>query len=122
MIRRCTNENTASWRLYGGRGIGVHKPWLESFEAFLAYVGPRPSLEHSIDRFPNQNGNYEPGNVRWATHKEQAENRSTTKLDRWDASLIQHWRSVGFSLKEISEAFGISRGHASRVSLGRARA
>jgi regulator of sirC expression with transglutaminase-like and TPR domain len=48
--------------------------WLNSFEAFLAYIGPRPSPQHSVDRI-NVNGHYEPGNVRWATHSEQAKNR-----------------------------------------------
>lgn len=80
MIDRCTNRNHKGWSNYGGRGIRVCAVWLGNFEAFLADVGPRPSSEHSIDRFPDQNGNYEPGNVRWATRGEQARNRRTTRL------------------------------------------
>jgi len=118
MIQRCTNSSVRHHRLYGGRGIRIHAEWLDSFEAFLEYMGPRPSLEHSIDRFPDQDGNYEPGNVRWATRKEQAINRRTTKLDEWDIRFIRHWRDAGFSVRDISKAFGISVGHTSNVSRG----
>jgi hypothetical protein len=74
MIDRCTNRRNAAWRYYGGRGIRVCKRWLASFPAFLADVGPRPSPERSIDRIDND-GNYEPGNVRWATRIEQNRNK-----------------------------------------------
>lgn len=75
MKDRCTNPRGQFWSLYGGRGISVCVDWLESFESFLAYMGPKPSPSHSIDRYPNQDGNYEPGNVRWATKREQSGNR-----------------------------------------------
>jgi hypothetical protein len=54
--------------------------WLNSFAAFFAYIGPRPSQFHSLDRFPNNDGGYEPGNVRWATKKEQDRN---TRRNHW---------------------------------------
>lgn len=82
MIQRCTNPNTTGWKHYGGRGIAVDSAWLESFPAFLKYVGPRPSARHSLDRFPNFDGNYEPGNVRWATAKEQQRNRTDNRRVR----------------------------------------
>lgn len=74
MIQRCTNSKSRSFKNYGGRGITVCAEWRKSFEAFFAYVGNRPSPDHTLDRFPNQNGNYEPGNVRWATQVEQMNN------------------------------------------------
>ncbi len=77
MRARCENEARANYKHYGARGIRVCAAWRESFESFLADVGPRPSGRHSLDRIDNQ-GNYEPGNVRWATWIEQNRNRRNT--------------------------------------------
>lgn len=74
MVKRCHNPAHQSYRHYGGRGITVCDEWRESFRAFLLYMGPKPTSEHSLDRI-NNDGNYEPGNVRWATRSEQARNR-----------------------------------------------
>ena len=71
---RCNNPHNSSYRYYGGRGIKICDEWNSSFEEFLKDVGPRPSPEYSLDRI-NPDGNYEPGNVRWATPVEQLENR-----------------------------------------------
>lgn len=76
MKARCYDESNSS---YGGRGIAVCERWLTSFANFLADMGPRPSPAHSIDR-RNNNGNYEPGNCRWATPKVQANNTRSTVL------------------------------------------
>ena len=72
MLDRCRNPNTRKWKHYGGRGISVCERW-RKFENFLADMGRRP-LGKTIDRFPNKDGNYEPGNCRWATKREQLDN------------------------------------------------
>ena len=77
MIHRCHGPASKSSAYYGGRGIKVCDLWRNSFEAFIRDVGPRPSREHSIDRI-NCDGDYEPGNCRWATAKQQALNRRNT--------------------------------------------
>jgi hypothetical protein len=81
MIQRCENKNTKHYKRYGGRNIKIYPPWRESFENFLSDNGFKPSPKHSLDRI-NNDGNYEPGNCRWATLQEQQRNKKNSiKVD-----------------------------------------
>ena len=95
IIQRCINPNDPEYRNYGGRGITIWKGYRHDFEAFLNEIGRKPSPHHSIDRIINAKG-YEPGNLRWATAKEQANNRRVTlQVD-----------GVHVSCKDLSAKFG----------------
>jgi hypothetical protein len=73
MLTRCKNPKSRAFGAYGGRGIRICDKWL-NFEAFLSDMGPRPSLQHSIER-TDVNGNYEPGNCAWILRSLQGRNR-----------------------------------------------
>jgi len=79
--QRTGNPDNDAWKNYGGRGIGMHEPWQDDFSVFREYIldhlGPKPSPDMSLDRM-NNDGNYEPGNIRWATPLMQANNRRNT--------------------------------------------
>lgn len=72
MKSRCNNPKNPQYNDYGGRGITVCVRWLDSFENFISDMGPRPSLEHTLDRYPDNDGNYGPKNCRWGTKGEQS--------------------------------------------------
>jgi len=77
MMDRCYNPANRQYADYGGRGIRVCDRWRESWRAFVADVGVRPDPKMVLDR-ENNDRNYEPGNVRWVTRKQSAENRRCT--------------------------------------------
>ena len=110
MKDRCFNSKQKDYHRYGGRGIKVCKRWLNSFENFLADVGPRP-LGTTLDRFPNRNGDYEPGNVRWATRLEQSRNRDCLhmlEVDGRQLCLSEVARSHGMTKRQLG--YRLSRG------------
>lgn len=79
MVARCRKPESKDYPYWGGRGITVCDRWADSPQAFFDDMGPRPSKKHSIDREDNF-GNYEPGNCRWATYKQQASNRRSNRV------------------------------------------
>ena len=103
MKARCYRKKNVSYKRYGGRGIRVCERWLK-FENFLADVGLRPSPAHSLERKEN-NGNYEPGNVVWATQLEQHRNKSSAPLLTLNGEtlMMSEWaRRLGVHPSQIS--------------------
>lgn len=97
MMTRCENPKASQYASYGGRGITICERW-HSFENFIADVGERPD-GHTLDRV-NNDGNYEPGNCRWATKVEQCRNRASSRaVVRSDGVQFQ-------TLSEAAEAVG----------------
>lgn len=90
MLKRCTNPNHIFYKYYGGIGIKVCERW-RKFENFLADMGERPA-DRSLDRI-NNDGNYEPGNCRWATRKEQGRNTRANKFItfRGETLCLEEW-------------------------------
>ena len=80
ILARCHNPNNQDYPNYGGRGIAVCERWRRSYQAFLSDMGRKPSPKFSIDRYPDNDGNYEPGNCRWASDAEQRRNKSTNRI------------------------------------------
>lgn len=95
--RRCFNPKDNRYSNYGARGITMCPEWVASFDSFFRHIGPRPAGAH-LDRI-NNDGNYEPGNVRWATRTASMRNRQDTILVTHDGETL--------TLKEWSERTGI---------------
>jgi hypothetical protein len=104
IIQRCGNKNNPAYKNYGGRGITVCKRW-RKFENFFSDMGPRPSVQHSIDRTDNNKG-YTPSNCRWATRKEQTRNTRHCRFLEYGGRRM--------TLMEWSEKTGIKRGTIAR--------
>lgn len=98
MKEHCSNSG---YKYYSDMGVAMCDRWLNSFENFLADMGERPSEKHSIDRWPDRYGNYEPSNCRWATPEEQVNNRRTT--------LFLTYRGHTLSLSRWATMLGLSR-------------
>lgn len=95
---RCTNPRAINFADYGGRGIAMCPEWSASFETFLRDMGPCPP-GHSIDRFPDSDGPYAPGNCRWATSVQQVTNRRNTRRFECDGGM--------FTIAELARAYGV---------------
>lgn len=102
MRSRCNNQSHQDYDDYGGRGITICSEW-EDFAAFLADMGRRPSMKHTLDRI-DVNGNYEPGNCRWATWREQAQNKRNNVWITHDGKTlcVREWeRQLGLNVGGI---------------------
>lgn len=97
---RCHNKRVPTYKNYGAKGVRLCARW-HDFSQFLSDMGPRPSPKHSVDRFPNRRGNYEPGNCRWATYQQQARNTDQCVHIEIGGKLVP--------LVEVTEKLGISR-------------
>lgn len=111
MLNRCSNPANTGFENYGGRGIAVCQRWKEDFKNFFEDIGPRPTPKHSIDRIEND-GDYEPGNVRWATKKQQLANQRPRSLDGaywWseeDTQLLRHMWANYYEIDQIAAVLG----------------
>ena len=106
VLKRCYNPSQKHYKNYGGRGISVCQRWLDGYENFLADVGRKPGPRYSLDRI-NNNGDYEPGNVHWATPKQQGRNRRTNRK-------VQH-NGETLCISEWAEKTGIPKATVGRV-------
>lgn len=94
MLTRCTNQNNPAYKWYGAKGITVCDRW-RLYPNFLDDMGERPSMLHSLDRYPDKAGNYEPGNCRWATRREQCNNQSK--------NVIVHYRGTDYTIGQLAD-------------------
>lgn len=116
MIQRCENPKQNHYQQYGGRGITVHPDWRGSFENFLRDLGAAPP-KATIDRIDN-NGNYAPGNCRWATRHEQAFNRRSNRILEFNGrrQTIAEW-AIELNIKQVTISTRLSRGWSTERAL-----
>jgi len=110
IINRCCNSKNKRWPDYGGRGIALSPLWRNDPLAFANYLGPRPSPSHSVDRI-DVNGDYEPGNVRWADRKTQQRNMRSNVVIKFngESKCLSEWAEI-IGIKQSCLAARIRRG------------
>lgn len=114
---RCVSQSNNQWPNYGGRGIKMCERWVDSFDNFLADMGPRPSTTHTLDRL-DVNGHYEPGNCRWATPTEQNRNTRSTVLTEEKVRQAHLLKADGKSITEIALTIGVGKSAIYQALLG----
>lgn len=110
MIQRCCDPQSESYKDYGARGIKVCKRW-RNFEAFIGDMGKAPSKELTLDRIDND-GDYTPENCRWATMREQANNRRNNNIFEFNgqSKTVAQWaRAVGLEYHTLRRRIFVSR-------------
>ena len=113
MLSRCNNPNTKDWPYYGALGVEVR---IASFEVFYAHMGDPPPGK-SIDRWPDKNGHYEIGNLRWATPKEQADNKRRYK-NSLSSEAMKAICADPRTYRAIAAEYGVSIGTIWRIKQG----
>lgn len=106
MIQRCTNQNRAAYKYYGGRGISICDRWRD-FKNFFEDMGSPPSESHSLERVDN-NGWYEPSNCKWATAEVQSRNNRNCKLNKDQVLFIKKELDSGKTIAETARVFDVS--------------
>jgi hypothetical protein len=109
MIKRCHCKGAGPYQRYGAKGISVCDRWRKSFWDFVADVGPKPSPELSLDRFPSNQGNYEPGNVRWATAVEQQRNKCKPSIPPRTPERLATVGKITMTVKKWSASLKVPR-------------
>ena len=106
---RCCNKNSKAYKYYGGRGIIICDTWKNNFDEFYNWIranlGERPDKTYTLDRVDN-NSNYEPGNLRWASKSTQAQNSRNTKLNE---EKVKEIRESKLSVVKLAKKYNVAR-------------
>lgn len=111
MHKRCKDETEGYYKWYKDKGVSVCERW-RKFENFYNDMNESWFLGAQLDRYPNKNGNYEPGNVRWATIKEQQRNKISTKLTEEKVAFI---RKSSLSQNKLAKMFNVGQWQISKI-------
>ena len=122
MLGRCFCTTTGNYKRYGGRGIRVCDRWRKSFVAFITDMKVRPSARHSLDRWPDQDGDYTPDNCRWATKQEQQRNLRSNRLLTFEGrtQCLTAWAiEVGLTREALNNRLSRGMGVADALTIPR---